>query len=113
MTEDGLQRLLSVPDCISIVIGTVIGSAIFLVPSVVLAANPSPLAACLVFVAGGLVSFFGALAYAELGSMFPATGGEYVYLRESWGPVAAFLCGWSYFLVVQTGGTAEIGRAHV
>jgi APA family basic amino acid/polyamine antiporter len=108
MTGDGLRPLLSIPDCISIVVGTVIGSAIFLVPSTVLAANPSPLAACLVFLAGGIVSFFGALAYAELGSMFPATGGEYVYLRESWGSTAAFLCGWSYFLVIQSGGTAAI-----
>lgn len=107
-SDDGLKRLLSVPDCISIVVGTVIGSGIFLVPSTVLAANPSPLAACVVFVFAGLVSFFGALAYAELGGLFPATGGEYVYLRESWGPAAAFLCGWSYFLVIQTGGIAAL-----
>jgi APA family basic amino acid/polyamine antiporter len=106
--DDGLERRLSLSDSVSLVVGAVIGSAIFLVPSTVLAAHPSPLAAVIVFLFAGVLSLFGALAYAELGSMFPETGGEYLYLRNSWGTAAAFLCGWSYFLVTQTGGIAAL-----
>ena len=105
---DGLERRLSLFDSISLVVGAVIGSAIFLVPSTVLGANGSPVAAAIVFLFAGVLSWFGALAYAELASMFPDTGGEYVYLRESWGTGAAFLCGWSYFLVTQTAGQAAL-----
>lgn len=54
----------------------------------------------------GVLSFFGALAYAELGAMIPATGGQYVFLREAWGPLFGFLCGWTYFFVVLS---ASIG----
>jgi basic amino acid/polyamine antiporter, APA family len=95
-------------DAISIVAGSVIGSAIFLIPSTLLKTNPSPLAAMLVLLFAGVLSFFGALAYGELAGMFPSTGGEYVYLRESWGPLWGFLCGWAYFLITQTGGLATV-----
>jgi APA family basic amino acid/polyamine antiporter len=106
--DRGLARRLNLLDAVSLVVGGVIGSAIFLVPSTVLAANPAPMAAALVFAFAGILSWFGALAYAELGSLFPETGGEYVYLRESWGSLAAFLCGWTYFFITQTGGLATI-----
>lgn len=56
----------------------------------------------------GVLSWFGALAYAEMGAMFPDTGGEYVYLRESWGPLSGFLLGWSFFAVIQGGGLAAL-----
>jgi APA family basic amino acid/polyamine antiporter len=105
---EGLSRQLRLRDALALVVGAVIGSAIFLIPSTVLAAQPSAAAALLAFLAGGLLSFLGALAYAELGSMFPRTGGEYVYLREAWGPFPSFLCGWSHFLVIQTGGIAAL-----
>lgn len=62
----------------------------------------------IVFLFAGVLSLFGALAYAELSSMFPDTGGEYLFLRRSWGTAAAFLCGWSYFLVTQSGGLAAL-----
>lgn len=104
----GLRRTLGLFDATSIVVGSVIGSAIFLIPSTLLRANPSPLAAILVLLFAGVLSYFGALAYAELAGMFPATGGEYVYLRESWGALWAFLCGWAYFLITQTGGLAAV-----
>ena len=55
---------------------------------------------------GGVLSFFGALAYAELGAMLPATGGQYVYLREAYGPLCAFVCGWTFMLAVLSGGSA-------
>ena len=54
----------------------------------------------------GVLSFFGALAYAELGAMLPATGGQYVYLREAYGPLVAFVCGWTFMLAVLAGGSA-------
>ena len=58
------------------------------------------------WVIGGVLSFFGALAYAELGAMLPATGGQYVYLREAYGPMCAFVCGWTFMLAVLAGGSA-------
>jgi amino acid transporter len=57
----------------------------------------------------GVLSFFGALAYAELGAMIPATGGQYVFLREAWGPLFGFLCGWTYFFVVLSASIAWLG----
>lgn len=106
--EDDLKPQLGLWDAVALIFGTVIGSAVFLIPSTIFAANPSPMAAMAVFVVGGLLSWLGALAYAELGGMFPRTGGEYVFLRESWGQLASFLCGWSHFLVIQSAGTAAL-----
>ncbi|HYW44291.1 MAG TPA: amino acid permease [Bryobacteraceae bacterium] len=97
-----LPRKLSLQDSIAIVIGIVIGGGIFLVPNLVarnLASAPMILA---VWIFAGVVSFFGALACAELGTAFPATGGQYVFLREAYGPMAGFLCGWSMFTVART-----------
>lgn len=93
---------------VSLVVSAVIGSAIFLIPATLLRPQPAPLAAMAAMAFAGLLSFFGALAYAEMGAMFPDTGGEYVYLRESWGPLAAFLLGWSFFAVIQGGGLAAL-----
>lgn len=108
VAKPGLERRLGFLDTASLVVGAVIGTAIFLVPSTILRVNPSPLAAILLFLFAGALSYCGALAYAELGAMMPATGGEYVFLRESWGAPWAFLCGWAYFTVTQTGGIAAI-----
>src|SRR5579871_171133 len=97
-----LPRKLGLIDSLAIVIGVVIGGGIFLVPNLVarnLTTDPAILA---VWAFAGVVSFFGALACAELGSAFPSTGGQYVFLREAYGPLAAFLCGWSMFTVVRT-----------
>ena len=58
------------------------------------------------WIISGLLSYFGALAYAELGAMMPATGGQYVYLREAYGPACAFVCGWTFMLAVLSGGIA-------
>ena len=97
-----LPRRLGLADSIAIVIGIVIGGGIFLVPNLVarnLASVPLILA---VWIFAGVVSFFGALACAELGAAFPSTGGQYVFLREAYGPLAGFLCGWSMFTVART-----------
>jgi basic amino acid/polyamine antiporter, APA family len=104
----GLERRLGFVDATSMVVGGVVGSAIFLIPATLLRSQPSPLAGMLVLAAAGILSYFGALAYGELGSMYPETGGEYVYLREIYGPLAGFLLGWTFFLVIQSGGIATL-----
>ncbi len=107
-----LARILSARDLTFIVVGTVIGSGIFLVPGVVLRlAGGSPGAALVVWVVGGALSLVGALAYGELGAMNPAAGGLYVYLRDALGPLTAFLYGWTFFLVIATGSAATLAVA--
>jgi len=108
MSEPGLARTIGLTDGVLIVVGTVIGSAIFLVPNSVAASLPSAPLIVLVWSATGLLSFFGALAFAELGAMIPATGGQYVYLREAYGPLVGFVSGWALFLVIQTGSIATL-----
>src|SRR3954469_6482869 len=98
MSHD-LPRRLGLADSIAIVIGVVIGGGIFLVPNLVarsLLSIPSMLA---VWTFAGVITFFGALACAELGAAWPSTGGQYVYLRDAYGPLAGFLYGWSCFTV--------------
>lgn len=93
-------------------IGTVIGSGIFLVPGGVLRqAGGQAGPALLVWVVGGVLSVLGALAYGELGAMNPAAGGLYVYLRDAFGPLTAFLYGWTFFLVIATGSAATLAVA--
>src|SRR5437879_2900237 len=108
MQNAELPRKLGLLDAAVIVVGTVIGSAIFLVPSSVARSLPSAGLILLVWIVTGVLSFFGALAYAELGAMIPDTGGQYVYLREAYGPLVGFLSGWALFLVMQTGGIATL-----
>jgi len=97
-----LPRKLGLLDSLSIVVGTVIGGGIFLVPNLV-ARNLTSAGSILgVWVFAGIASFFGALACAELGAALPATGGQYVFVREAFGPMAGFLCGWSMFTVART-----------
>ena len=103
-----LARELGLVDATAIVVGTVIGSAIFLVPSAVARSLPSAGMILLLWSLSGVLSFFGALAYAELGAMIPATGGDYVYLREAYGPMAGFLSGWAIFLVMRSGAIATL-----
>src|SRR5690348_10419651 len=101
-----LPRRLGLVDATLIVIGIVIGSGIFLLPNVIARNVPSAPAMLAVWVIAGVLSFFGALAYAELGAMIPATGGQYIYLREAYGNWCAFLCGWVFVLAVLPGGIA-------
>lgn len=97
-----LPRRLGFLDALSIVVGIIIGAGIFLVPNLVARELPSPAGILGVWVFAGVISFFGALACAELGTAFPATGGQYVFLREIYGPLIGFLCGWSMFAVART-----------
>lgn len=106
------SRVLGPRDLILIVIGTVIGSGIFLVPGGVLRlAGGFPGPALLVWVVGGVLSLLGALAYGELGAMNPEAGGLYVYLRDAFGPLTAFLYGWTFFVVIATGSAATLAVA--
>lgn len=104
-----LPRQLRLIDAVAIVAGTIIGSGIFLVPNLVARNLDSSATIVGAWIFTGVLSFFGALAYAELGTIFPATGGQYVYLREIYGPLWAFLCGWAYFFVVLTASVAWLG----
>jgi APA family basic amino acid/polyamine antiporter len=97
-----LARRLSLVDSVAIVAGCMIGGGIFLVPNLVARSLPSMPLIVAVWLLAGAVSLIGALACAELGAAFPATGGQYVFLREAYGPAAAFLCGWSLFTVVRS-----------
>jgi APA family basic amino acid/polyamine antiporter len=97
-----LARQLSLTDSIAIVAGCMIGGGIFLVPNLVARSLPSMSMIMTVWLLAGGVSLTGALACAELGAAFPATGGQYVFLREAYGTAAAFLCGWSLFTVARS-----------
>jgi APA family basic amino acid/polyamine antiporter len=101
-----LPRKLGMLDSTAMLIGIVIGSGIFVLPNVIARDLPSRPAILSVWIVSGVLSFFGGLAYAELGAMMPATGGQYVYLREAYGPLCAFVSGWTFMLAVLSGGTA-------
>ncbi|HUQ94006.1 MAG TPA: amino acid permease [Bryobacteraceae bacterium] len=103
-----LPRKLGLLEATSIVVGTVIGAGIFIVPSAIARDLPSAPMILAVWILTGVISFFGALGYAELGAMMPHSGGQYVYLREAYGPLPAFVCGWAFFLVIQSGSIAAV-----
>jgi APA family basic amino acid/polyamine antiporter len=105
-SEHELPRRLGILDATTIVIGIVIGSGIFLLPNLIARNIPSRGAILSAWIISGVLSFFGALAYAELGAMMPSTGGQYVYLREAYGPMCAFVSGWTFMLAVLSGGSA-------
>src|SRR5215469_18800001 len=96
-----LLRELNVWHATAIVVGTIIGSGIFLVPAEMMQAAGSARLVYLAWVVGGIFSFFGAATYGELGAMKPQAGGEYVYIRDAYGPLAGFLCGWTWTIVVK------------
>ena len=106
--ERHLPRVLGLWDIVSIVIGGVIGSGIFLVPKDMAAAVQVPLLILAVWAVGGMLSFFGALSFGELGAAMPEAGGAYVFLRESYGSMISFLFGWTLFLVIDTGAIATL-----
>ena len=92
----------------SVVAGTMIGTAIFLVSSDMLRDVGTPVMVLVVWVFAGTLSMFGALGYAELGAAIPEAGGEYVYLHRAYGPIMGFLYGWTQFLVAKSASIATI-----
>jgi APA family basic amino acid/polyamine antiporter len=103
-----LARDLGVFQACAIVVGTIIGSGIFLVPSEMMQAVGSARLVYLAWFVGGLLSFFGALTYAELGAMRPQAGGEYVYVRDAYGPLGGFLYAWTAFAISKPASIASI-----
>lgn len=103
-----LRRDLGLFEAATIIVGSMIGSGIFLGPELIARLIPSGGVILLVWVAAGLLIFAGALCFAELGSMFPQSGGHYVYVREAYGKLPAFLNGWSLFWVTKTASIAAL-----
>jgi basic amino acid/polyamine antiporter, APA family len=103
-----LSRDLGVSHASAVVVGTIIGSGIFLVPAEMMQAVGSAQLVYLAWVVGGLLSFFGALTYAELGAMKPQAGGEYVYVRDGYGPLAGFLYAWTWFVIAKPASVATV-----
>jgi len=103
-----LERKLGLGDSVFLVIGSVLGSGIFLTTGIIAKNLPSPLFIWLAWLVGGLLAMCGALTYGELGALWPKAGGPYVYLKESYGDLAAFLYGWAFFWVIGGGGIAAL-----
>src|SRR5436305_14853201 len=103
-----LQRALGLPSAASIVVGTVIGSGVFLVPSAMIRNVGSVRELFAVWVVAGVLSLFGALTYAELAAAMPEAGGEYVYLGQAYGPFWGYLYGWTQFWVAKSGSIATL-----
>jgi len=110
-TEQGSSQLLrkmNLLDSVFLVIGSIIGSGIFMTTGFIAEYLPSPLMILIVWLLGGFFAICGALAFAELGVMYPRAGGQYIYLREAYGPWAGFLYGWGFFWVIECGGVAAL-----
>lgn len=105
-TNEPLKHGLDFSATVSLVVGTVIGTGVFLKPAVMTQEVNSVLWVFLAWIAAGFLSLAGALCYAELGSRFPQAGGEYVYLREAFGELPAFLNGWMRFCIGNPGSIA-------
>jgi APA family basic amino acid/polyamine antiporter len=106
-----LIRGLSLLDSVLLLVSGIIGSSIFLTAKDIAGPLPQPMLFLLVWVIGGVVSLFGCAAFAELGSIFPESGGQYVYLREAFGDLVAFLYGWMLFAVANGGSIAALSVA--
>jgi APA family basic amino acid/polyamine antiporter len=106
--DAGLVRVIGLGGATLLVIGSVIGSGIFLTTGSMMATLPSTSLVIAAWVAGGLLALAGGLTYAEMGSMFPRSGGLYVFLTEAYGPVWGFLFGWACLLVILTGSVATV-----
>jgi len=103
-----LVRELNAWHATAIVVGTIIGSGIFLVPAEMMQAVGSARLVYLAWIVGGLLSFFGAMTYAELGALRPWAGGEYVYIRDAYGPLLSFLYAWTWFLIAKPASIASV-----
>ncbi len=110
-SSNELRRELTLLDSIMINVGSMIGSAIFIVPALIALYLHSGGLVLSVWVVGGIISLFGALAIAELGGMMPHAGGQYVFLKEVYGPVWGFLYGWAAFTVIISGSISAIAVA--
>ncbi len=108
-----LLRELGVSQASAIVVGTIIGSGIFLVPAEMMQAVGSAQLVYLAWIVGGVLSMAGAITYAELGAMKPQAGGEYVYIRDAYGPLPGFLYAWTWFAIAKPASIATIATGIV
>src|SRR6202008_1071798 len=106
-----LVKGLGLTSATTLVMGSMIGSGIFIVSAEIAREVNSPGLLIMAWVVTGFMTIVGALSYGELAAMMPRAGGQYVYLRESLGPLWGFLYGWTLFLVIQTGTVATVGVA--
>src|SRR4051794_34147458 len=107
----GFQQRLGLFDATMLVAGSMIGSGIFIVSVFITQEVGSVGWLLAIWILTGVMTIMGALSYAELAAMMPHAGGQYVYLREAYGPLWGFLYGWTLFLVIQTGTIAAVGVA--
>src|SRR5580704_9702711 len=107
-SSPGLIRALGPVVTTAVVVGTVIGSGVFKKPQVVAEAVPYFGLAALVWILGGLLAFLGGLALAEIAVQYPRAGGNYVFLREGYGPIAGFLFGWVEFWIIRSASLAAL-----
>src|ERR1700759_1134320 len=105
------KRSLGLLDATMIVVGSMIGSGIFIVSADITRNVGSAGWLILVWVLTGVLTITAALSYGELSGMYPKAGGQYVYLKESFNPLVGFLFGWSFFAVIQAGSIAAVGVA--
>ena len=108
ITAEGLRVGIGFPSAVMLVMGGIVGVGIFVNPAVVARGLHSPGLVLAAWALGGVIALLGAFVYAELAARIPATGGEYVYLRDTYGPLTGFLFGWTTLLVVQAGGQAAV-----
>ena len=109
--ESGLVKGLGAMDATTLVVGSMIGSGIFIVSADMARQLNSPGLLLLTWIVTAAMTLIAAISYGELAAMMPHAGGQYVYLRESFGPLAGFLYGWTLFLVIQTGTAAAVAVA--
>jgi len=109
--ESQFVKALTLTDATMLVAGTMIGSGIFIVSADMSRSVGTPFWLLTAWVLTGIITLLGALSYGELAAMFPRAGGQYVFLRESMGPLMGFLYGWTLFVVIQTGTIAAVAVA--
>ncbi|MFC1728918.1 APC family permease [candidate division KSB1 bacterium] len=109
--REGLVRQLGLFDCTMMLMGLTIGSGIYLTTGIMAESIPSAGLIILAWIFGGLFAIGGAIIFAELGAAMPEAGGQYIYLKEAFGPLSGFLFGWIYFVVYISGAVAALGAA--
>ena len=109
--QSGFVKAMTLTDATMLVAGSMIGSGIFIVSADIARSLPSPFWLITAWIVTGIITLLGALTYGELAAMYPRAGGQYVFLRESMGPLMGFLYGWTLFLVIQTGTIAAVAVA--
>src|SRR5215212_5692653 len=109
--QGGFVKAMTLTDATMLVAGSMIGSGIFIVSADIGRTVGSPFWLLMAWVMSGVITLLGALSIAELAAMYPRAGGQYVFLRESMGPLMGFLFGWTFFVVIQTGTIAAVAVA--